>query len=262
MSPSAPVAVFPVDALQVRVYADRFQLGRAAALDVANALRARLLQSDRANVLFAAAASQDEFLAGLVATEGLDWSRVVGFHADEYLGLPADHPAAHRRYLREHLFGLVGLTGDHARLIAGERTDRPLKVCLDYEDLLLHDPADIVCMGIGEHGHLAFNHPGVADFRDPVRVKVVRLDEPSRWEPVHDSGVEQIADVPTHAYTLTVPALLAAPVVAVVVPGPRLADAVLATLKGPIGETCPATALRRHPGAVLYLDRESAKLVL
>jgi glucosamine-6-phosphate deaminase len=128
--------------------------------------------------------------------------------------------------------------------------------------MLRAEPADLVCAGIGENGHLAFNDPPVADFLDPVKVKVVRLDEACRKQQVHDGCFSDLTEVPTHAYTLTVPALLAAPRLFVVVPGPRKAEAVLATLKGPIGEACPATALRGHAGARLYLDKESAKLVM
>src|SRR5205823_14455647 len=119
-----------------------------------------------------------------------------------------------------------------------------------------------VCAGIGENGHMAFNDPPVADFADPVWVKVVRLDAASREQQVHDKCFGRIEDVPTHAYTMTIPALLSAPIITVVAPGPRQADAVQATLRGPIGESCPATALRRHPGATLHLDRDSARLVL
>ncbi len=207
-------------------------------------------------------ASQNEFLAGLVASREIDWSRVVGFHMDEYLGLRSDHPASFRRYLQEHLFRLVGLDQSQVRLIPGERCDRPLQTCLDYEDKLLAEPTDIVCAGIGENGHLAFNDPPVADFLDPVKVKVVRLGQTCRAQQLHDACFDRIEDVPTHAFTLTIPALLAAPHVSVVVPGPRKANAVLTTLRGPVSEACPATALRRHPGATLYLDRDAARLVL
>ncbi len=212
--------------------------------------------------MFAAAPSQDEFLAGLVARQEIDWTRVVAFHMDEYLGIGADHPVSFRRYLQEHLFRLVDMGADRLRLIPGERAERPLRTCLEYEDLLLAGPTDIVCAGIGENGHLAFNDPPVADFLDPVLVKVVRLDAACRNQQLNDGCFERIDDVPTHAYTMTIPALLRAPVVSVVVPGPRKANAVLNVLKGPIGEACPATALRHHPGARLFLDREAARLVL
>jgi glucosamine-6-phosphate deaminase len=256
------IAQFSADSLQVWVYEDRATAGRAAALAVSQAIRERQEAAGHANVVFAAAPSQNEFLAGLVASKEIDWSRVMSFHMDEYLGIPAEHPASFRRYLQEHLFRLVGLDPSRLRLIPGESQERPLQTCLDYEERLLAEPADIVCAGIGENGHLAFNDPPVADFLDPVSVKVVRLDQACRSQQVHDGCFDRIEDVPAHAFTLTIPALLRAPVVSVIVPGARKANAVLTTLKGPISEACPATALRRHPGATLYLDRDAARLVL
>lgn len=258
----ATIARFSVDALDVLVYESRALAGRAAALAVAEAIAARQSQAAKANIIFAAAPSQNEFLAGLVADKAVDWTGVIAFHMDEYLGIRADHPASFRRYLQEHLFRLVGSSDDRLRLIPGEEVERPLRTCLDYEDRLKAEPPDIVCAGIGENGHLAFNDPPVADFLDPVLVKVVRLDAACRAQQINDGCFAQAADIPTHAYTLTMPALLSAPVVSVVVPGPRKANAVLTTLRGKISETCPASALRQHKGAKLYLDRESARLVI
>ncbi len=258
----APIAQFAADSLDVRVYESRALAGRAAALDVAREIEDRLRDRGDARIVFAAAPSQNEFLAGLVAHRGIDWRRVVAYHMDEYLGLDADHPASFRRYLQEHLFRLVGLGPEQLRLIPGEQADQPLRTCLAYETLLRNGPPDLVCAGIGENGHLAFNDPPVADFLDPVLVKVVRLDAACRLQQLHDGCFDRIEDVPTHAYTLTVPALLQASAVSVVVPGARKADAVLNALRGPIAESCPASALRRHPNARLYLDREAARLVL
>jgi glucosamine-6-phosphate deaminase len=259
---SRPVEEFTVDSLRVIVHEDRARMGRAAADEVARAIAARQAVAPRANIVFAAAPSQDEFLAALVAYEGIDWARVHGFHMDEYLGLGPDHPASFRRYLQERLFRLAGLDEPRLRLIPGEEADRPLRTALEYEQKLLDEPTDIVCAGIGENGHLAFNDPPVADFLDPVLVKVIRLDAACRRQQLNDGCFDRLEDVPTHAYTLTLPALMAAPVVSVVVPGPRKAEAVLATIRGPIAESCPSTALRNHPGAVLHLDRESARLIL
>jgi glucosamine-6-phosphate deaminase len=256
------VTQFTVDSLRVVVHEDRAQMGRAAARFVARTIAERLASHDRANIVFAAAPSQNEFLASLVASPDINWSKVFGFHMDEYLGLGPDHRASFRRYLQERLFRLAGIPDDRLRLIPGEQTESPLQTCLAYEKILRAEPTDIVCAGIGENGHLAFNDPPVADFLDPVLIKVVRLDAACRTQQLNDGCFDRIEDVPTHAYTLTVPALLAAPVVSVVVPGPRKAEAVLATLRGPIGEACPASALRRHAGATLHLDRESARYVL
>ncbi len=257
-----PIARFEVEQLQVRVYEDRAQMGRAAAAFAARSIIDRIAATGRANVIFAAAPSQNELLAGLAADDRIDWKHVEAFHMDEYLGLGSEHPASFRRYLSEHLFGLVGLASDQLHLIPGEQTDRPLRTCLEYESLLRASPIDLVCAGIGENGHLAFNDPPVADFLDPVWVKVVRLDHACRVQQVNDGCFGQIDEVPTHAYTLTIPALLSAPRLCVVVPGPRKAEAVLGTLRGPLGEGCPASVLRGHPGAILFLDRDSARLVI
>ncbi len=257
-----PATEFRADALRVVIHDDRASLGRAAASEVGLAISARQAEAGVARVVFAAAPSQEEFLAALIAQVGVDWSRVVGFHMDEYLGLEADHPASFRRFLQERLFRMAGLAGDRLRLIPGEDVDRPLRTALAYEDRLRLEPPDLVCGGIGENGHLAFNDPPVADFLDPVWVKVVRLDAACRLQQVADGCFDRVEDVPTHAYTLTIPALLAAPVVSLVVPGPRKAEAALATVRGPINEACPATALRRHPNATLHLDRDSARLLI
>jgi glucosamine-6-phosphate deaminase len=262
MKSPRPVSEFQVDELQVKVFEDRRQLGAAAAESVAQALIARIAANGEVRVVFAAAPSQDEFLAELARIPGLDWSRVLALHMDEYLGIGPDHPMSFRKYLAEHIFQPVGLRPDRLRLIPAEQPGSPLRVCLDYEEILRSTPPDLVCAGIGENGHLAFNDPPVADFLDPVLVKVIRLDEACRRQQVHDVGLSSIDEVPTHAYTMTVPALLSAPIVSVVVPGPRKADAVRQALRGPISEACPATALRRHPGAILYLDRDSARDVL
>lgn len=257
-----PIEKFEVGKLKVEVYEDRARMGRAAGAAVAGWIAERQKEAGAANVVFAAAPSQDEVLASLVADVGVDWERVRAFHMDEYLGLGPGHPASFRRYLSEHLFGLVGLSGDRLNLIEGERAGSPLGVCLEYEGRLKRDPVDVVCAGIGENGHLAFNDPPVADFLDPVGVKVVRLDHACRVQQVNDGCFREIGEVPTHAYTLTITALMAAGRMAVVVPGPRKARAVEAALRGPVDESCPASVLRNHPGAVLYLDRESARLVV
>jgi glucosamine-6-phosphate deaminase len=257
-----PLGEFTIDSLRIAVYDDRLAMGRAAAEFVATAIAARQAKAGRANVIFAAAPSQNEFLDALAEPGRVAWDRVVAFHMDEYLGIQADHPASFRKYLREHLFDRVGLTGDRLRLIPGEDAKRPLATCLAYEALLQASPTDVVCAGIGENGHLAFNDPPVADFLDPVKIKPVRLDHACRVQQVHDGCFAGIGDVPTHAYTLTIPALLAAPVVALCVPGPRKAEAVRSALRGPIAESCPASALRRHAGAVLFLDRDAAAGVI
>ncbi|MFM7128613.1 MAG: glucosamine-6-phosphate deaminase, partial [bacterium] len=173
------------------------------------------------------------------------------------LGLAADHPASFRNFLNKKLFQKVGITPDKLHLIPGERTERPMMACLAYEELLRAYPVNILCAGIGENGHLAFNDPPVADFLDPVKIKLVRLDPVCRQQQVNDGCFPTIDAVPKHAFTLTVPALMAAPVACVVVPGPLKRAAVKGALFGPIDEQNPATFLRTHAGATLFLDKDS-----
>ncbi len=264
MPPAAPkpIATFRVDALRVSVFRDRGEAGAAAADFVRFAVERFFLTAGQTRIVFAAAPSQNEFLADLATRVALDWSRITAFHMDEYLGFACEHPCSFRHYLNQHLFKPAQVPHERLRLIPGERVEEPLSVCLEYERWLKTEPPDIVCAGVGENGHLAFNDPPVADFLDPIWVKVVRLEAACRVQQVRDGSFARLEDVPTHAYTLTIPALLAAPVVSVTVPGPRKAEAVRAALRGPIDESCPASALRKHEGAALWLDRESAALVL
>lgn len=243
------------DRLQVAVCRSRADLGRAAAADAAAHLRAVLDRQERARVIFACAPSQDEFLAALTAQPGVAWARVTAFHMDEYVGLKATHPAAFRRYLREHLTACVPLGRVHE--LAGDADD-PAAECRRYAALLADAPIDLVCLGIGENGHIAFNDPPVADFQDPVAVKPVELDRPCREQQVNDGCFPALAEVPTHALTLTVPALLAGRRLCCMVPGARKAAAVANALQGPVTTACPASILRTHSAATLYLEAESA----
>ncbi len=257
-----PVVAFQVDSLKVVVHENRARMGRVAASEVARGMADRQAEAGKVRVVFAAAPSQDEFLASLVALSGIDWTGVVGFHMDEYLRLDPDHPGSMRRYLQERLFRWANISPDALHLIPAEQTISPLQICLDYAAVIAAEPVDIVCGGIGDNGHIAFNDPHSADFLDPLAVKVVRLDDACRQQQLADACFHHLSDVPTHAYTWTIPALMRASTISLVVPGARKAQAVLATLRGPIGEHCPATILRTHPGATLHLDRESAHLVV
>ena len=240
--PSVPIAQFQVDTLECSVFGSRAELGEAAAGEFASACRTALGSgANDFRVVFAAAPSQNEFLERLALRDDIPWSRIVAYHMDEYLGIGADHPASFRRFLIDRLFDRVGIEPESRRLIPGERTESPGRACQEYEDLLRDKPLHLVCAGIGENGHLAFNDPPVADFIDPLWVKIVRLDAACREQQVNDGCFGSIRDVPTHAYTMTIPALLSAPRLLVVVPGPRKAKAVRDALKGPIAEACPAS---------------------
>ncbi|MBS1564585.1 MAG: glucosamine-6-phosphate deaminase [Bacteroidetes bacterium] len=209
------------------------------------------------NVIFAAAPSQNEFLAQ-VRTYPLPWNRINAFHMDEYTGLPAEAPQGFGNFLRARLFDRVGFKSVH--FINGNAPDIQAE-CRRYAALLEQYPVDIVCMGIGENGHLAFNDPPVADFEDPLLVKTVLLEETCRLQQVNDGCFETLDQVPVYAITLTIPALLRAGYISCVVPGERKARAVFNTLHQEIDSHYPSSILRQHPNAVLFIDRESGRLL-
>lgn len=247
------VASEQVDKLRVCVYVDRQTLGAAAARDVAAQLRERLHQQPRVRMVFAAAPSQNEFLEALARARGIDWARVTAFQMDEYLDLPPDAPQLFGRYLSDRLFDIVK-PGEVHLIDSGQAAEDE---CQRYASLVSAAPIDIVCLGIGENGHLAFNDPDVADFADPDRMKVVVLDLASRQQQVHDGCFTSLDAVPTRALTLTIPSLLSGRALFCIVPGPSKRAAVQQALRGPISTACPASILRRHPQCTLYLDKDA-----
>lgn len=253
VNPPEPVRSRSVDRLAVRTYATRADMGRAAAADIAAALTRLLAAQPAVRMVFAAAPSQSDALAALTAMPGIDWGRVTAFHMDEYIGLAPEAPQRFARWLDAHLFERAPFAAVHR--IAPDAD--PAVEARRYADLLAAAPIDLVCLGIGVNGHIAFNDPPVADFADPLDVKVVDLDETCRQQQVDDDCFATLADVPRRAVTLTVPRLMRAGQLVCVVPGALKRAAVAATLTGPIAPTCPASILRRHPAVTLYLDPES-----
>lgn len=247
-----------VDLLTVARFDDRPSMGRAAADAVTVRIRELLEQRETIHMIFAAAPSQNEFLEALVAHDEIEWGRINAFHMDEYIGLPADAPQRFGRFLSERLFEKVPFRS--VNYLNGNAADAQ-EECRRYTDLLTRYPTDIVCMGIGENCHIAFNDPHVANFEDDVWVKIVDLDLACRQQQVNDGCFAELDLVPTHALTLTIPALMAAPSVFCVVPGPNKAMAVKHTLMDEVSPVYPSTILRKHSGAVLFLDRESASLL-
>jgi glucosamine-6-phosphate deaminase len=239
------------DRLRTIVLPDRRTMGSVAASHAAERLRGTLAARPRARVVFAAAASQADMLDALAAEEGIDWSRVDAFHLDEYVGLPKGDPRSFGRWLQDHIWTRV--RPGRVELLDGGTAD-PAAECRRYGALLDDGGLDLGLIGIGENGHLAFNDPHVADFEDPFTVKPVEIDETSRRQQVRDGAFDTLEDVPRLALTVTMSALLACRSLSVVVPGAQKADAVARTLDGPIETACPASALRRHPDAVLFLD--------
>ena len=245
------------DHLGVQQYPDRESLGQAAAEHVRKIIAAAIAARGEARVIFACAPSQNEFLAALVAQPpAVAWPHVVAFHMDEYVGLSASHEQSFRHYLRGHLLDAIPQPkAFHA--IRGEAPALPQE-CERYAQLLRAKPIDLVCMGIGENGHLAFNDPPVADFEDREIIKVVELDDTCRQQQVNDGCFAKLSAVPTHALTLTMPTLFGARAISCVVPGARKAQAVRDTLLGPVETACPASILRQHPNAVLHIDAAAA----
>lgn len=253
-----PVRETKVQDLRVSVYRTNEELGQAAAEEAAGIIQGAIEERGEAHVILATGNSQLTFLAALRARQDIEWSKVHIFHMDEYVGIDAEHRASFPAFLRRHLVDHINPRAFYPLQTQVGELDT---ICQEYEALLRAHPADLCALGIGENGHLAFNDPPFADFSDPVWVKVVRLDERSRQQQVGEGHFARIEEVPQHAVTLTIPALLAARWVLAIVPEARKAEAVQRALEGPISEACPASILRKTPHAHLFLDTHSAARV-
>lgn len=249
---------FQKDKLKVEIYDTRAEMGTAAARDIKAKIAQLLAEKGEINMIFAAAPSQNEVLASLAEDKEIEWDRVNAYHMDEYIGLSADAPQGFGNFLKDHIFGRAPFRSVH--YIDCTAAD-PEKEAARYETLLRENPPDIVVMGIGENGHIAFNDPPVADFKDTHGAKVVKLDEVCRNQQVHDGCFARLEEVPKYAITLTVPTLVSAPWLFCIVPVKTKANAVKECLTGEIGEHCPASILRLQEHAVLYLDKDSASLL-
>lgn len=252
------VKTFNADSLEVRVYGTHDEMAAGAAQEAHSYLQHIVRTKGQAAAILASAASQVKFLETLINLPGLDWSTITLFHMDEYLGITPDHSASFRRFMRERVQNRVRPRAFH--YIEGEALE-PIKECDRYARLLQAQPVDLCCLGIGENGHVAFNDPPVADFQDPLTVKLVKLDEPCRQQQVGEGAFPNLEAVPQYAFSLTIPALCSAAKMLCVVPEKRKAQAVKAALQGPIAPACPSSILRRQTHATLFLDAESASLL-
>ncbi len=246
---------FYVDNLRVVICDNREELGKLAAEDAAEYLQTLLERNQELNAIFAAAPSQNEFLSELATKEGINWQSIRAFHMDEYIGLAEDAPQRFANYLKQHIFSRVPFKAIHYLKCENEDAIE------NYAALLRQYPADACFMGVGENGHIAFNDPAVADMFDVQLVKQVTLDEKCRIQQVNDGCFERFEDVPETAVTLTVPALLRSKRLFCMVPGKTKAEAIHAMLQGPITMECPASVLRLHKNATLYLDTDSAEFL-
>ncbi len=241
------------DNLVAYIFPTRKEMGAAAARCAADAINEVLRGKEYANVVFAAAPSQNETLEALLA-QNVDFSRINAFHMDEYVGLGINDRQSFATYLTEHIFAKVKFHSVNiipATLPVDE-------ACAEYTRLLAENPVDVVLLGIGENGHIAFNDPPVADFNDKKVIKRVELDEKCRMQQVHDGCFPDFDSVPKYALTLTIPTMMSARYMICTVPAITKADAVYGMLHDEISEACPATVLRRHSGASVFLDTDSA----
>ena len=241
------------DYQKVNVFPTREEMGQKAGKDVEQQIIKLLAHKKTIRMVFAAAPSQNELLEYLVSSNKIEWERITAFHMDEYIGLNANDSRSFATYLNEHLFYRVNF--NKVYLINGKApADEEVK---RYSDLIAEAPADIVCLGIGENGHIAFNDPPVADFNDKEILKLVELDETCRIQQVNEECFDTLDDVPREAFTLTIPVLMNADFLFCVVPGSSKSEAVYNTLNGPISTKCPASILQSHSNCKFYFDQDS-----
>ena len=244
--------------MKIKSFNSRDDMGACAAQDVADAVKELLHKQESVNIVFAAAPSQNEFLKYFSERDDIDFRKVNAFHMDEYVGLQDDAPQRFGAFLDRSIFQKVAFGSVH---YIGSHNDNPEMMCKRYAALLQENPIDIVCMGIGENGHIAFNDPAEANFHDTDMVKIVQLDETCRRQQVNDGCFCELDEVPHNAITLTIPTLLQGKYHFCVVPGKRKAEAVRKSICEGIDEMCPASILRTCENIVFYLDSDSAALL-
>jgi glucosamine-6-phosphate deaminase len=257
MTTLQPLATPIFGKARVAIYPNDADMGAAAAVQAASLIRDAIAGRGGARIMVGTGNSQRTLIDGLMR-EAVDWKRVVVFHMDEYVGMDADHPASFRRWLRTRVEERCRPAALH--YIAGDSPDTRSEIAR-YSDLLAEGPIDVAFVGFGENGHIAFNDPDVADFKDPARIKIVKLDERCRRQQVGEGHFDELNVVPQHALTITCSELLAAKAWICCVPEARKAEAVRNALEGPITPACPASVVRTHPRAHVFLDASSAALL-
>ncbi|MBQ3078396.1 MAG: glucosamine-6-phosphate deaminase [Clostridia bacterium] len=245
--------------MHVSVMDSRDEMGKEAAKKAGECIRGLLAKKDEINMIFAAAPSQNETLKYLIENENIDWTKVNAYHMDEYVGLKSGSEQTFGYYLNEHIFSKAPFKS--VNYIKGDNENAKAE-CERYAGLLKNNPVDVVMLGIGENAHIAFNDPWVADFNDPEWVKIVPLDAVCRQQQVNDGCFEKLSDVPEYALTLTIPALISAKHMFCTVPAKTKANAVKNTIEGEISKDVPATIMRLHDDAWMFLDPDSGKSIL
>ena len=242
--------------MEIKVFDTKSALGKAAAGDAAKLINQAIDERDAAYVIAATGASQFEFLDSL-AQEDVDWTKVVFFHLDEYVGLPESHPASFRRYLKERIVSRVHPRAFH--FVNGEAVDA-MAECRRVGDLIAQQTVDAAFVGIGENGHLAFNDPP-ADFETDEPYIVVNLDDACRQQQVGEGWFKNIEEVPTQAISMSIKQILKSRAILCIVPDARKAEAVKASVELDVSRMHPASILQKHARVTLYLDRESSSLL-
>jgi glucosamine-6-phosphate deaminase len=245
--------------MQISVHDTKEDVGRRAASDAAEAIRAAISARGAANIILATGTSQFEMLALLVAAEGIDWPRVTVFHLDEYLGLPMSHPASFRRYLKERFVDRLPQPPAAMHFIDGEAAD-PEAECARLGDLIGKYPIDVAMVGIGENGHLAFNDPP-ADFETDRAYLVLELDDTCRRQQSGEGWFATLDDVPQQAISMSIREIMRSARIICSVPDLRKAFAVQQSVQGIVTPWVPASILQEHPAVTIYLDRDSASLM-
>ncbi|MCI5650459.1 MAG: 6-phosphogluconolactonase [Fusicatenibacter sp.] len=250
---------FQADALSVAIYDTEAAMGQAAAADAAREILRLQETKEEINIIFAAAVSQNELLDALYEYKEIDWGKINAFHMDEYVGVAEGDSRSLSGFLCSHFLDQVSVKN---RFFLNGMCEDVEAECDRYGQLLEQYPCDLVFLGIGDNGHLAFNDPHVADFRDSQNVKTVAIDDISKQQQVNAGNFPDMESVPSLAFTVTIPALLRSKKMICVVPTAYKAKAAYDAVRGPVSETCPASVLRGYSNAKLYLDRESAKYLL
>ncbi len=240
------------------IYKTKYQAGKAAATEAAKAIKDAIKQNGQANIILATGTSQLDMLENLITDKGIDWSRVTMFHLDEYIGLPANHPASFRRYLKEHFVDKVpGLKAAH--FVQGDADD-PKQECLRLDAIIAAHPIDVALVGIGENGHLAFNDPP-ADFQTQQPYIIVELDERCRRQQLGEGWFATLEQVPRRAISMSIRQIMKSDCLIVTVPERRKAEAVKNALEGPVINMCPASILQRHKNCKIFMDEDAASLL-
>ena len=242
--------------MTIKIFDTKPELGEAAAQDAATIINQAIEERDAAYVIAATGASQFEFLDSL-AQAAIDWTKVVFFHLDEYVGLPESHPASFRRYLKERVVSRIHPRAFH--FLNGEADDVH-EECRRAGDLIAQQTIDVAFVGIGENGHLAFNDPP-ADFDTEAPYIVVNLDDACRQQQVGEGWFKSLAEVPAQAISMSIKQILKSRNILCIVPDQRKAEAVRATFELDVSPMRPASILQQHERVTLYLDHESSSLL-